>query len=199
MNADDVALFDMDGSLADYTTSLVHALEALRSPGEEQITEENIWSAEKTTYIHNRMSLIKKQPGWWLNLAPLEAGMDVLDACKRFGFKITILTKGPKKHSNAWQEKLQWCQRHISPDVDVHIASDKSLVYGKLLYDDYPDYMLGWLKHRPRGLGIMPVTPNNKGFSHPNVIMYYGLEDMEKVMKAIRMVKDRKAGESLTL
>lgn len=194
---DDIALFDMDGSLADYTSALVRDLEMLRSPGEAPITAENIWDIEKQPHIMTRMRLIKNQPGWWLNLTPLAAGMEVWDVCKRFGFKNTILTKGPKKHSNAWDEKLQWCQKHLGDDVEVHIASDKSLVYGKLLYDDYPEYMLGWLKHRPRGLGIMPVAPANMGFNHPSVIMYRGIEDMEKLICSIKFVKDRKPGQNL--
>lgn len=196
---DDIALFDMDGSLADYTTALVNDLELLRSPTECPITAYNIWTADKQSYIHARMRLIKSQPGWWLNLSPLPAGLEVWDLCKRFGFHNTILTKGPKKHSNAWDEKLQWCQKYLDPDVDVHIVSDKSGQYGKLLYDDYPEYMLKWLKHRPRGLGIMPVNPNNKGFSHPQVIMYRGIEDMEKLINAIKTVKERKPGEKLEL
>lgn len=196
---DDIALFDMDGSLADYTTALVNDLELLRSPEEDKITEENIWEADKLPHIQFRMRLIKRQPGWWLKLRPLPAGLEVWDLCKRFGFKNTILTKGPKKHSNAWDEKLQWCQKFLDPEVDVHIVSDKSGQYGKLLYDDYPEYMLKWLKHRPRGLGIMPVTPVSKGFSHPQVIMYRGVEDMEKLIRVIKQVKERKPGQALEL
>ncbi len=191
---DDVALFDMDGSLADYTASLAAALDSLRSSDEPPVTEENIWTLEKQRHIQNRMHLIKSQPGFWLNLAPIQDGMDVLKACRQWGFHIAILTKGPQKHSAAWAEKLQWCQRYIDEDVDVTVTFKKGRVYGKVLYDDYPEYMLDWLKHRPRGLGIMPVTPNNKDFDHPNVIMYHGLEDMQRVMTALRVAKYRKSG-----
>ena len=158
---DDIALFDMDGSLADYTTALVNDLELLRSPTEYPITEYNIWTADKQPYIHARMRVIKSQPGWWLRLSPLAAGLEVWDICHRFGFHNVILTKGPKKHTQAWDEKLQWCQKYIDPEVDVHVVSHKSGSYGKLLYDDYPEYMLSWLEHRPRGLGIMPVNSSN--------------------------------------
>jgi hypothetical protein len=51
---------------------------------------------------------------------------------------------------------------------------DKGLVYGALFYDDFPPYMEAWLRHRPRGLGIMPVTGYNKTFSHPNVVKWDG-------------------------
>jgi 5'-nucleotidase len=194
MDTDDVALFDMDGSLADFTSSMVAALEALRAPGEEPLTGETIRKAE-ASHIRARMKLIKSQPGFWLDLPLIQSGMEVMEVCRRMGFHIAILTKGPAGHSNAWDEKLQWCQRHIGRDVDVTVTFDKSRVYGKILFDDYPDYMRGWLKRRPRGLGIMPVTPDNEDFEHPNVIKYAGACDIEQVTRAIEMAKDRKPGE----
>lgn len=189
----------MDGSLADYTGALVRDLALLRSPGEEVVTLDSIWDQDKRGHVANRIRLIKSQPGWWLRLAPIQAGMDVLDVCRRFHFDIHILTKGPKKHSPAWDEKVQWCQKYIHEDVDIHVTSDKGLVYGKILYDDYPEYMLRWLAHRPRGLGIMPVTPANKDFRHPNVVMYDGIVEMGAVIAAIHAASIRKPGEDLKL
>jgi phosphoglycolate phosphatase-like HAD superfamily hydrolase len=196
---DNIALFDLDGSLADYTGALVRELEALRSDEEPPVTLENIWKMEKKPYIGHRMRLIKSVPGFWLNLEPIELGMLVFDWTRRFGFTNHILTKGPKKIPLAWDEKVRWCHKHLGEDEDIHITSDKGLVYGKLLYDDYPDYMLRWLKHRPRGLGIMPTTPTNKDFSHPQVVKVSGIEDMEKVFRALRICLERKPGQDLIL
>jgi len=194
----DIALFDMDGSLADYDGSLIRDLEELRSPGEPPLTGQSMWELAKQEYIAARMRLIKSQPGWWLGLTPIPMGMQILELCRRSGFDIHILTKGPKRLPNAWEEKVQWCQRHVSEEVDIHITSDKGLVYGKLLYDDYPDYMLRWLRHRPRGLGIMPVTPHNGDFAHPNVVKWDGT-NLAEVTRAIAAAKARKPGEDLVL
>ncbi|MCI0700786.1 MAG: hypothetical protein L0241_06870 [Planctomycetia bacterium] len=194
----DIALFDMDGSLADYDAAMVRALEELRSPDEPVVSVENLWKIEKEEHLRARMRLIKSQPGWWLNLSAIPKGMQILRLCQQLGFDVHVLTKGPKKHSHAWDEKVQWCQRYIGPDVDIHVTSDKGLVYGKLLYDDYPDYMLRWLAHRRRGLGIMPVTPNNRDFTHPNVVKWDG-SNLEEVTRAITAAKLRAPGEDLTL
>ena len=196
---ENIALFDMDGSLADYDGAMLEALEELRSGGESPLSRETLWAGKELPHLAARMRLVKRQPGWWLNLRPIAEGFAVLEWCRRLGFDVHILTKGPKRHSNAWDEKVQWCQKHIGEDADIHVTSDKGLVYGKMLYDDYPDYMLRWLRHRPRGLGIMPVTPTNKDFSHPNVVMYRGAEDAEKVLRALRIARDRKPGEDLVL
>lgn len=194
----DIALFDMDGSLADYEGALVRDMEAIRSPDEPVVTRESLWELEKSEHIRARLRLIKRQPGWWLNLEPIAAGLQILELCQRLGFDIHVLTKGPKRHSNAWTEKVQWCQQHIGPNVDVHVTSDKGLVYGKLLYDDFPDYMIRWLEHRPRGLGIMPVTPHNRGFTHPNVVKWDG-SNVDEVTRAVLAAKNRKPGEDLVL
>jgi hypothetical protein len=194
----DIALFDMDGSLADYVGGMVRNLDTLRSPGEPAITDENLWDIENLGHLRARMDLIKSQPGWWLGLEPIPLGMQVLALCQQLGFAVHILTKGPKRHSLAWDEKVRWCQRHVGPDVDIHVTSDKGLVYGKMLYDDYPEYMLRWLRHRPRGLGIMPVTPHNRDFTHPNVVRWDGT-NLEEVARAITAAKNRNPGEPLVL
>jgi hypothetical protein len=123
-------------------------------------------------------------------------GMGVLNICRRLGFEIHALTKGPKRHSRAWREKVEWCQEHIAEDVDIHITSDKGLVYGKLLYDDYQDYMDRWLAHRPRGLGIMPRTATNGDYRHPNVVMYDGT-NLAEVEDAMIACKSRLRGAEL--
>jgi 5'-nucleotidase len=194
----DIALFDMDGSLADYEGALVRDLEALRGPGEPPLTAENVWDLADFDHVRARMRLVKAQPGWWLNLAPIPAGMQVLRLCEQLGFDVHILTKGPKRHSLAWDEKVRWCQQHVGPEVDIHVTSDKGLVYGKLLYDDYPEYMLRWLAHRPRGLGIMPVTPHNRAFTHPNVVRWDGT-NLADVTRAIVAARTRAPGTPLVL
>lgn len=191
-------MFDLDGSLADYVTALVRDMQSLSSPGEEPITAENLYTLEKQPYIRNRMQLIKRQPKWWLNLEPIEAGMTAVKIAREVGFDIHVLTKGPKKAPLAWSEKLEWCQRYLDEDGDVHITSDKGLVYGKLLYDDYPEYMDTWLKDRPRGLGIMPITSYNKDYTHPNVVRWDGT-NVEELTIALITAFNRSFGEDLWL
>lgn len=82
--------------------------------------------------------------------------------------------------------------------MDVHVVSDKGLVYGVALYDDYPRYIEAWLEHRPRGLVVMPANASNKHFSHPNVIRYDGTT-LAEVERAMRIVLVRKPGEELRL
>lgn len=191
---DDIGLFDMDGSLADFDGALRRDLERMRAP-QEPPPGADLWE-NTPPYMEERMRLIRSSPGWWRSLPPIEAGFVVYRLAQELGFNNQVLTKGPKWFATAWQEKLEWCQRYFGDDIDVHVVSDKKVVYGKFLYDDYPGYMLRWLEHRPRGLGIMPVTEWNKDFRHPNVLRWDGT-NLDAVGRALTFVKARRPGEPL--
>jgi hypothetical protein len=196
MDLSKVFLFDMDGSLADYHGALLAEMNRLRSPGEPEVRDTvEVWEKD---YLKRRAQLITSQPGWWAELKPLDWGMTVYGKAKEMGFNCQVLTKGPKRWPRAWMEKVEWCQRHLGSDVDIHIVSDKGLVYGVGLYDDYPEYARTWLRHRPRGLVIMPAYPKNADFVHPNVLRFDG-SNLEEVVRAMRAAYERKAGETLRM
>jgi hypothetical protein len=191
-----VFLFDLDGSLADYDATLLADLERLRSPSEPPLTD--VREAWSQPHLRARIDVITARPGWWSGLPPLEAGMKVYRLALELGFDCQILTKGPRSQPRAWGEKVEWCRGHLGPEVDVHVVSDKGLVYGVALYDDYPVYIEAWLRNRPRGLVVMPVNSRNRDFRHPNVIPYDGT-NLAEVERAMRIVLVRKPGEPLRL
>lgn len=165
----DVALIDMDGTIADYAGALSRDMARLSSPWEAYPTEAALGAMEKHDYLKARMDMIKRTPDWWLNLDPLESGFKVVRMLRQMDYRLHILTKGPKTNTSAWTQKLQWCLKWV-PDADVTITHDKGLVYGRVLVDDWPPYVESWLAHRPRGLVIMPDQPWNKDFTHTQVI-----------------------------
>ena len=192
-----IALFDMDGSITDYNGAMRRDLELLRAPSEPALPE-NLWDLERQAHIKHRMHFIKASPGWWRRLAPIEAGLKVVDAARTIGYDINVLTKGPNRHPVGWAEKLEWCRDHLCDSDDVHITMNKGLVYGTFLYDDFPEYMTAWLKFRPRGLGIMPATPANEGYEHPNVIRYDGT-NFDQVYDALVSAYNRPFGTPLKM
>ena len=194
MLAKPVALVDMDNTLVDYEGQLLVDLNKLRSPDEPEIGVYESWPP----HVKARARLIKEQPGSWQNIPHFQLGWDVYNILHELGYNIHILTKGPNNTPSAWTEKLVWCQNHIKdPDDSITITGDKSLVYGKVLVDDFPGYMDRWLKWRPRGLGIMPVHHYNEGYSHPNVLRYDGT-NLEDVRRILAIIKERKAGEEVS-
>jgi 5'(3')-deoxyribonucleotidase len=200
MNHDRIALFDMDGSLADYDVAMRRDLRSMRGPTEPALADTtNLHDLEDQPHLDARMRFIKSHPGWWRNLPRMEAGFQIVSLAHELGFNINILTKAPSSHSSAWTEKYQWCRAQPELiEADVHLTMNKGLVYGTFLYDDYPRYMDMWLKHRPRGLGIMPATPENAHYSHPNVIKWNGT-NLNDIRTAMQNAFDRVPREDLVL
>ncbi|MCK5017795.1 MAG: hypothetical protein KAS32_12095 [Candidatus Peribacteraceae bacterium] len=195
MDEPNVALFDMDGTLVDYDKGMFGALKAVISDEEFKNLPADIHN-DLPDWLFRLKQLIYNQPGWWLNLERLRTGFQILDIAREIGFEIMILTKGPRSSPNSWKEKVEWCKLHV-PDAKITITEDKSLVYGKVLVDDFPDYVLPWLKHRPRGIAIMPDHSYNSGFCHNRVLRTDG-NNIETVRDILQKVKDRPQGEDFT-
>ena len=193
---ENIALFDLDGTLADFDTAMKRDMVEIATPGEEKIDP---WDRSKP-WIKARKSLIMRQPGWWENLRPLQLGFDILEMILKLDFEVHVLTKGPSASAIAWGEKVEWCKSHLPKEVKITITEDKGLVYGKVLVDDWPKYIERWLKWRPRGLVIMPAHEHNKDFKHPNVIRYDGTsESYHECGIAINKIMKRKAGQELMI
>jgi 5'-nucleotidase len=166
-----VALLDMDSSLADFELSMTDKILQLMSPMElESLDIQNLTQqANEPGWFKARKTLIKRTPGFWLDLPVIPFGIELYDTLGTLGYSRMILTKGPRNNPGAWQEKVSWCARHV-PDAGVTITHDKGLVYGTMLYDDFPPYITRWLKWRPRGRVLMLGSAHNEGFRHPNVL-----------------------------
>jgi 5'-nucleotidase len=187
MKTHHIALFDMDGTLADYEGRMRRDLKRLEGLDK---TAYPLHDRTAPKYFGARLDLIKAQAGWWLSLPKLPLGFDLLQAARELGFQIQVLTIGPHDTPSAWSEKVQWCHQKLGRSVKVTVTEDKSLVYGKILVDDSPKYLLQWLEHHADGLGVVPAQPGNAGFKHPNVIRYDGT-NLEEVRTKMQSVIDR--------
>lgn len=176
-----IALFDLDGTMADYNKAIKRDLLKIIGPGEKLPADFH----KVDGHWEERIGLIRRQPGWWRNI---EAGRWVLAKALDMGFECHVLTKGPYSTTPAWTEKVEWCRAMLPDSVKVTITEDKSIVYGAVLMDDYIPYALAWLENRPRGIVIMPDQPGNQlyqwspdeppvPFEHPRVLRFYHQTD----------------------
>lgn len=178
-----ISLFDLDGTLCDYDLGLRESMEKLAAPMEPPYLGTPRDNAPD--HLRARANLIRASEEWWANLPIFKLGFDIWDIAAEEGYRRMVLTQGPRMNPASWSGKKIWIDRNLGQDVDVTITRDKGLVYGKVLVDDWPEYILRWLAWRPRGLVIMPAHPHNTGFSHPQVIRYDGknLEEVRTSMK----------------
>jgi FMN phosphatase YigB (HAD superfamily) len=183
MQAENVALFDMDGTLCDYDGQLSKDMKKLMAPGEPEFAGD---IRDAPGYLKERADIIRASQKWWESLPRLELGWNILKAAQDNGYKVMILTQGPKSNPASWAGKKLWIDKNLGPDVDVTITRDKGLVYGKVLVDDFPKYIERWLTWRKNGLVIMPAHESNKDYKHKQVIRYDGtnLNEVRSAMAA---------------
>lgn len=167
-----IALFDLDGTLADFDSSMRAHMQEMATPGEVAFYVDQ---EEEPPHIKARRRLVKNKPGFWSSLPRLDLGYQILRLCLTLKYKINVLSKAPTKQSNAWSEKAEWCSENlirVFPDhqINISLVQDKGLHYGAVLVDDWPEYVARWLQFRPRGLVIMPAQEWNVDFAHPQVI-----------------------------
>jgi 5'(3')-deoxyribonucleotidase len=180
-----IALIDLDGTLADFDGAMAARMAELKSPGDPDPNPvTGGWEPEEP-WLRARRSLIKNQPGFWRSLPIIPDGFEVLTQIQSVGFEVHVLTKGPSKTTSAYSEKIEWCQAQI-PGIPITITADKGLVFGRVLFDDWPPYIERWLAWRPRGLVIMLDHPWNQGFEHPNVFRYRQLNAVLQKVTAQR-------------
>jgi 5'(3')-deoxyribonucleotidase len=198
--ADTIALIDLDGTVADYDAALKEAMARLQAPEEEPYRARPA-TGEEPAHVEARRLLIQRQPGFWRDLQPLPLGFQVVDDLRALGFVLHVLTKGPTTTPNAWSEKVEWCRHHL-PDAFVTVTSDKSLVYGRVLVDDYPPYFTKWLQVRPRGVVVCVAHPWNEPYArggaqeHPNVLRYDGA-NRDELRARLKWAYEREAGARL--
>lgn len=190
---DNIALVDLDGTVADFDRSMRDRLAPLCSPGEPAYN--GAAYDDVPPYIKARREIIKRQPGFWSELPTIDLGFDVVACLREAGFRLNVLTKSSKNNPRVWTEKIQWCLEHL-PDAQITITEEKTNVYGKVLVDDFPPYFLPWLKVRPRGLVIAVAQPWNEGVTHPNVIRYDGT-NLPQVRDAIERAYKRVGGQEI--
>ena len=194
---DKLALFDMDGTMFDYTKAMRESLLELVPPERLELIQNcdgNFHQFESEPWLKNLMDLIKLKPGWWIDLPKLQLGWDVFNAAVEVGFCCKILTKGPRSKSRAWMEKVECIWKHFggpddSPPIDI-VSKDKMNSYGRVLVEDYIPYLEPWLGNRKRGLGILIDHPYNRGWDHPNVIRYDGT-NLDQVRDALNAAFER--------
>ena len=180
LDAGHIALFDMDETLVDFQGPLRERL--LMTQGPEEVFPSNLW--DMPDHWYQRAQSIKKEPGFWRNLPRLQWGWDVLDVCQEIGYDIHILTKGPTTGAQAWAEKVEWIRENL-PQATLHITDDKRIAYGRVFVDDYWPFMELWLRHRPRGLGIV----NYESSKHENLVSIHDGMDVvrERLQEAFDM------------
>ena len=186
--AEPIGLHDLDGTYADFDKSMAAHLEVLRSPLEDAAHDETKF--EDIPHMKARRRLIKSLPGFWRNLPRLQAGFDILEIMQELKFSNYVLSKSPRKFPLAASEKIGWAVEHL-PDLPIILSEEKSLVYGKVLVDDWTPYVQDWIKFRPRGLVIAVAQRWNEDIEKlsPNVIRFHSPSQLPDIRARLQVIR----------
>lgn len=185
---DKVALVDMDGTLCDFRGKLDRDVARVMNGHGEDVKV-------PACVIQEVEYLIRGQAGWYRNLKPIPFGFEIVRMLQEIGFRIMIMTKSSKESKNAWSEKVAWIAEHL-PEADVTVTQDKSLVYGRVLVDDYPNHFLKWMDHRPRGKVVMPVQAWNRDVeAREGLYAVKDTVDLIAIRPMLQAIFDRKGGK----
>lgn len=121
-----------------------------------------------------------RAPGWWRGIPDLPGKDNILSAVASAtesltGESIHVLTKASMNKPLCWSEKVEWFNTNVRseyPESKITISTDKSLLRGDVLFDDWPGYYEPWLEANPCGTVFCPEWPWNNSSEDPRVIKY---------------------------
>ena len=198
--SDAIALIDLDGTVADFDGAMYERMRLLQAPEETPYAGRDFEDKEPP-HVEARRKLIQRTPGFWRDLAPIERGFEVVEEMRKLEFELHVLTKGPRSTPSAWSEKVEWVH-HWLPDALPTVTSDKSLVYGRCITDDFPPYFEAWRAQRPNGLVICVAQPWNADYGpggkrETHGVIRYDGTNLGEVQRLLERARHRKSGESL--
>lgn len=167
-----VALFDLDGTLADLDRQLADDMNRIKGPDEPDFVAA-LPGQKSPPHIKARKIMIFNQPDWWEQLPRYQPGWDVLEMVRQAGLQVQIASKPSMDCHDSAAQKLRWVERHLGKVV-THLSGDKGMIQADLLVDDWVQYVARWLELNPQGRAILPLHSWNQDFRHDRAIHYDG-------------------------
>lgn len=134
-------LVDMDGVLCDFEGHFIEKwqekypdLEIYR-PGER-----SDFNVSPTKDHHHLARDIIKSKNFYLDLHPIDGGIEAIKTMRRLGHEVFIVTSAGMDLPNAPSDKYRWVAEHIGPEWVrwLVITKSKYAVRGDVLIDDRP-------------------------------------------------------------
>ena len=136
-----IVLVDQDGPLADYRAGICRILESLgedpaRFKMQTSSTREDLLLAYGQE-IADKVDLERNLPGFYDSLEVVRGASVGIKSLLSFGAIPVVCTKPRRENPTCASEKTSWLDRNF-PEFEGRyiLASDKTLVVGKILIDD---------------------------------------------------------------
>ena len=164
----EIVLCDIDGVLANYYEGFTRWI--YRNRPTLEVPVERCWLNAKALGVHEQVwqelkHAFRTSRGK-VNLPVYDGAKEFLDACRKKGYKIVLLTSRPiDRYPNLYQETLEWLQNNDLPYDFVWWAIDKGEkilsqnIGGRIKFalDDDPKYVA---RYKELGIPCHFITPS---------------------------------------
>jgi len=128
--------------------------------------------------LRDMIRAIYYEPGFYLNLPPVEGAIDAMQAILERYEDVRICTQPWRNHLTCATEKLMWIERHLGAawlDRTI-IMVEKERIPARVLLDDMhaftPEMLRRPLIRRPRWTHVLADAPHNRHLVHPHRLIW---------------------------
>jgi 5'(3')-deoxyribonucleotidase len=78
-------------------------------------------------------------PGFYLNIRPVEEGIEAMNILKEAGYDVCIATRPSYPNLHCYTEKAEWVKLHLGEEwiSKLYLTPNKARLIGDFLVDDY--------------------------------------------------------------
>lgn len=184
-----VILTDVDGVLADFTTSLLK--ECGSSIKSEDINNWDCFSMMEQEHRDYALNKVLKDPDFWRNLPLLPHAQTAVEDMRRQG-TLLFVTSPWANRTSGWECKgwgwarAHWLREHFDAShEELIIAYSKHYIRGDILIDDRLKNVTTWAEHNLRGTAYLMRQPHNRYDKWDNevIITEHGWEFSQNLNK----------------
>lgn len=139
-----IILVDMDNVITDFDKGFLDKYraqfpDAFYVPIEERKSFEVEDDYPKE--LHEKVKSIYLAPHFFLDLPPIEGGIEALKKMRERGDDVIICTAPMRAYEHCILEKYQWVETHLGREWTerINLGRDKTIVRGHILIDDKPE------------------------------------------------------------
>jgi 5'(3')-deoxyribonucleotidase len=174
-------LIDMDGVIADFLGHWCHVFNT-RYQRNIQPTLIRTWRMDESVPDSTREACedLIWEPGFFLHPRPIPGAIEAIERLHQAGHEIVFVTSCLAGHT----DKLTWLKRHFNFPIRVVFTSEKYLVKGDVLIDDYPVNLTQWQAEWPDGLALCFAAPYNEQWQGVRAHDWTGVEILLNTLEA---------------
>lgn len=163
-------LLDVDGVVADFSGSLLRAIDSSLRP--EDITDWNIFKLieEADGKASARLALsLMDNPRHWQSAGLLPGALQAVEGLKQRGATIYWVTS-PWPTCHGWDTARRlWLKQYFGGGDGFVITESKYLCAGDIFIDDRPENVQSWAKAHPDKQALLFDAPYNRNSALPRL------------------------------